>query len=48
MATEVQMGIMGEGFPAVVIEDREDAQAFVQILARNGVAVNLREVGSGD
>lgn len=42
MATAVQMGI--EGFPEILIEDREDARTLVAILQRNQIAVNLRNV----
>lgn len=45
MATVIEMGIIVKdgAFPSVTIEDRWDAQTFVQILSKIGVDVNLRE-----
>lgn len=39
-ATIVQLAV--EGFPELRIEELEDAKELTAILARNGVAVNLR------
>lgn len=46
MATLVEMGVApypGK-YPQVKINDRDQAKLFVEILERNGVPVNLREV----
>lgn len=46
MATIVEMGLPDNRgpYPQVKIKDREDARVFVDILRKNGIPVNLREV----
>ena len=46
MATLVEMGVAPYPgvYPKVKIIDREDARTLVDILERNGIPVNLREV----
>lgn len=46
MATEIEMAVPDHRgpYPKVIIENREDAQTFVAILKKNGVAVNLRNI----
>lgn len=45
MATEIEMGIIVTGyFPKIEIANRDDARQLCDILRRNGISVNLREV----
>lgn len=46
MATLIELGIIvREGsFPAITVQNRDDAKELTRLLTRIGVAVNLREV----
>lgn len=51
MATVIELGIIvftENGYPAIQVEDRDDARELVRMLAKVGVSVNLRETPSAD